>query len=128
MESTLLQHIVNLFFVAYGLSIITAYSKEMSESLYVAAVSPLHKIRFKPYNQIFSKRIRIYWMLEKSKPGGIANLLPKLFLIIFSCVAAVITVPATFFAPTRVFKSFTCRLYSLKQLFRKLLSTQVKFL
>ena len=57
----------------------------MSESLYVAAVSPMHKITF----------------LEESK--GIENLLPRVFLIGFSVIVTVIAVPSDFFAWTHAF-------------------------
>ena len=67
--------------VAYGSSKITSYSSDMSESLYVAEVSPLHKITFSDeFNSSLTiksslRRYGYTGCLKKSKSNGIANLL-----------------------------------------------------
>ena len=79
--------------VAYGLSKIASYSKEMSESLYVALVSRVHKITFSDeFNSSLTIKssFRPYGYtgcLKKSKSNGIENLLSNVFLIAFSGVA-----------------------------------------
>ena len=57
--------------VAYGLSKIKSYSKEMSESLYVAEVSPVHKITF---SEEFNSSLTIKSSLS---PYGYAGCLNK---------------------------------------------------
>ena len=96
--------------VAYGLSKIASYSSEISESLYLAEASPVHKITFsKEFNSslTFKSSLRSYGYtgcLKKSKSNGIANLLSNFFFIAFSWVVTVSAVPSTFFAPTRAFR------------------------
>ena len=92
--------------VAYGSSKITSYSSNMSESLYVALVSPVDKITF-PGKLNASLTIKLSLRpegytdicLKKSKSNGIANLLSKVFLMAFSWVVIVSAVPSAFFAP-----------------------------
>ena len=81
----------------------------MSENLYVAEISPVHKITF--YEQFNSSLtiksfLRPYGYtgcLKKSKSNGIANLLSNVLLIAFSYVVTVNAVPSGFFTPTRAF-------------------------
>ena len=83
---------------------IASYS---SESLYVAEVSPVHKITF---SEEFNSSLTIKFSLspygytgclKKSKPNGIANRLSNVFLMAFSCAVTVSAVSSAFFAPTR---------------------------
>ena len=115
--------------VAYGSSKIASYSSYMSESLYVALVSPVHKITFSAeFNSVLTiKRSLRPWgytgCLKKSKFNGISNLLSNVFLIAFSGVVTASAVPSAFFAPTCAFKplagcttwsSFSARSFSLR--------------
>ena len=95
--------------VAHGPSKIPSYSSDISQSLYVAEVSPVHKITF---SEEFSLSLTIKpslipygytGCLKKSKSNGIANCLSNVFLIAFPCVAAFSAIPSDFFAPTRAF-------------------------
>ena len=82
----------------------------MSESLYVAEVSPVHKIIFSEElnsSLTIKSSLRSYGYtgcLKKSKSNGIANLLSNVFLITFSWVDNGNAVPSVFFAPTGAFK------------------------
>ena len=76
------------------------------------------------YHSIFSEEFKSSILLfdkdiqdaqKKSKSKGIANLLPKVFLVAFSLVVTVIDVPSAFFAPTRAFKTSIDRITLLKQ-------------
>ena len=75
--------------VAYGSSKIVSYSKDMSGSLYVAEVSPVHKITFSgEFNSSLSIKssLSLYGYtgyLKKSKFNGIENLLSNVFFIAF---------------------------------------------
>ena len=97
--------------MAYGLSKIASYSKEMSESLYAELVPPVHKITFSEefYSSLTIKSSLSPYgytgCLKKSKSHGIANFLSNFFLIAFSCVVTVSAVPSAFFAPTCAFNS-----------------------
>ena len=71
--------------VAYGSSKIASYSKEMLESLYVALVSPVHKITF---SVEFDSSLTIKSFvgpygdtecLKKLKSSGIKNVLSNVF-------------------------------------------------
>ena len=82
----------------------------MSESLYVAVVSPVHKITF---SEEFNPSLTIKSSLspygytgsfKKSKSNGIANLLSNVFLIAFSWVVTVSAARSVVFAPIRAFK------------------------
>ena len=95
--------------VAYGLSKTASYSKEMSESWYVAEVSPVHKITF---SEEFSSSLTIKSFLrpygytgclKKSKSNGIANRLSNVFLTTFSSIVNVSVVPSDFSVPSRPF-------------------------
>ena len=76
--------------VAYGLSKITSYSKEISESLYVALMSSVNKITFSAeFNSSLTIKSSLSpagytRCLKKSKSNGIASLLSSVFLIAFS--------------------------------------------
>ena len=85
-------------------------SVSSAESLYVAAVSPVHKITF---SEEFNSSLTIKSSLnpygytgymKKSKSKGIANLLSNVFLIAFSWIVADSDVPSAFFAPVHAFK------------------------
>ena len=95
--------------VAYRSSKVASYSKIMSEILYTALVSPVHKITsFVEFNSIVIARssFKPYgwtWCLKKSKSKGIANLLSYVFLLTFSLVVNVSAVPSNFLAPNRAF-------------------------
>ena len=95
--------------VAYGLSKITSYSSDMSESFYVAEVSPMHKITFsEELNSSLTIKCSLSaygytGCLKKSTSNGIANRFSNVFLMAFSCVVTVSSVPCDFLAPTRVF-------------------------
>ena len=73
--------------VAYGSSKIASYSKEMSESLNVAEISPVHKITFSgEFNSSLTIKssLSLYGYtgcLKKSKSKGIENLLSNVFFI-----------------------------------------------
>ena len=72
----------------YFLLKMASYSSEMSESLYVAEVSPIHKMTFSAEfsSSLTTKSLSPYTYigcLKKSKFNGIANLLSKVFLIAF---------------------------------------------
>ena len=76
--------------VAYGLSKMASYSSDMSESLYVAEVSPVHKITFSGKFNL-SLTIKSYLTpygctgcLKESKSNGIEDLLSNVFFIAFS--------------------------------------------
>ena len=77
----------------------------MSESFYVALVSPVHKITFsEEFNSSLTIKssLRPYGYtgcLKKSKSNAIANRLSNVFLITFSCVATASAVPCDFFHP-----------------------------
>ena len=95
--------------VAYGLSKTASYSKEMSESWYVAEVSPVHKITF---SEEFSSSLTIKsslrpygytGCLKKSKSNGIANRLSNVFLTTFSSIVNASAVPSDFSVPSRPF-------------------------
>ena len=96
--------------VAYGSSKIASYSSNMSESLYVAEVSLVHKITFsEEFNSSLtiksSLRPQGYTgYLKKSKSNGIAYLISNVFLIAFSWVVAASAVPFAFFAHAHAFK------------------------
>ena len=84
----------------------------MSESLYVVAVSPVHKFTF---SEEFKLSLTIesslspygyIGCLNKSKSKGIANLLSNVFLIAFSWVVTASALPSAFFAPVHSFKPF----------------------
>ena len=88
--------------VVYGLSKITSYSKKMSEGLYVAEVSRVHKITF---SEEFNSRLTIKsslrpygytGCLKKSKSNGIANRLSNVFLTTFSSIVNVSAVSSDF--------------------------------
>ena len=81
----------------------------MYESLYVAEVSPVHKIIFsEEFNSgLTIKSLSPYGCIEclkKSKSNSIANSLSNIFLMAFSWVVTVSAVPSDFFAPTHAFK------------------------
>ena len=81
--------------VALILSNIASYSGEMSESLYVAEVSPFHKITL---SEEFNSNLTILsGRLKKSKSKGISNLFSNVFLIAFSWVVTVSAVTSVFF-------------------------------
>ena len=95
--------------VAYGSSKIAPYSSDMSQSFYVAEVSPVHRVTF---SEEFNSSLTIKssfspygytGCLKKSKSNGIANLLSSVFLIAFSWFVTASAAPSTFFAPTRAF-------------------------
>ena len=73
----------------------------MSENLYVAGVSPVHKIIFTEEfnsNLTIKSSLSSYGYtgcLKKSKSNGIANRLSNVFLIAFSCVVTISSVPLT---------------------------------
>ena len=81
----------------------------MSESLYVAEVSPMHKDTFtEEFNSSLTIKssLRSYGYTgcsKKSKSNGIANHLSNVFLIAFSCVVTISGVPSDFFAATCAF-------------------------
>ena len=92
--------------VAYVSSKIGSYSSKISESLYVAEVSPVRKTTFS--EEKFNSSLTIKSSLspygyteclKKSKSNGIANRLSKVFLMAFSWVVTVSAVPSDFFAP-----------------------------
>ena len=112
--------------VAYASSKIASYSSDISESLYVAEVSPLHKITFSDeFNSSLTIKssLSLYGYtgcLQKSKSKGIANRLSNVFFITFFWVVS--AVPSAFFAPKRAFtplsscipwSSFSSRSFSL---------------
>ena len=81
----------------------------MSESLYFAEVSPVHKITF---SEEFNSSLTIKSSLNPyeytgclkiSKPNGIANFLSKAFLIAFFWVVTVSAMPSAFVASSRTF-------------------------
>ena len=95
--------------VVYGSSKIASYSKEMSKSLYVALVSPGHKITFSEElnsSLTIKSSLSLYGytgclnqnlnqdLNQKSKSNGIANLLSKAFLTTFSWLVTVSAVPS----------------------------------
>ena len=67
----------------------------MSESLYVAEVSPVHKITFsEEFNSSLTIKSSLSpygytGCLKKSKSNGTENLLSNVFLIAFSCIVNV---------------------------------------
>ena len=81
----------------------------MSEGLYVAEVSQVHKISFsEEFNSSLTIKssLRPYGYtgcLKKSKSNGISNHLSNVFLIAFSCIVTVSAVPSALLAPTRAF-------------------------
>ena len=88
--------------VAYGSSKIASYLSEISESLYVALVSPVHNTPFPAgfNSRLIKKRsLRRYgytgW-LKKRKSNGTENLLSKVFLAGISWVVTVSAVPSAF--------------------------------
>ena len=96
--------------VTYGSSKIVSYSEEMSEILYVVLVSLVHKITF---SEEFSSSLTIKFSLrlygytgclKKSKCNGTASLLSNIFLITFSWVVTVSTMPSAFSALTLAFE------------------------
>ena len=95
--------------VVYGLSKITSYSKKMSEGLYVAEVSQVHKISFsEEFNSSLTIKssLRPYGYtgcLKKSKSNGIANRLSNVFLTTFSSIVNVRAVPSDFSVPSHPF-------------------------
>ena len=95
--------------MAYGLSKTASHSKEMSESWYVAEVSPVHKITFSEEfssNLTIKSSLRPYGYtgcLKKSKSNGIANRLSNVFLTTFSSIVNVRAVPSDFSVPSRLF-------------------------
>ena len=76
--------------VAYGSSKTASYSSDISESLYVAEVSPVHKITFSgEFNSSLTIKSSLSpygytGCLKKSKSKGIGNLLSNVFFIVFS--------------------------------------------
>ena len=97
--------------VAYGPAKIASkdaiqYSKEMSEGLYLAKVSPVDKITFpEAFNSSLTIKfsLRPYGStrcLKKPKSKGIASFLLSVFLIAFSWIV----VPTAFLGPIRAFK------------------------
>ena len=99
--------------VAYGSSKIASDSSDMSESLYVAEVSPVHQITFsEEFNLSLTIKSSLTpygytGCLKKSNSNGIANVLSNIFLMAFSCVVTVSAVPSDFFAPTCAFNPLT---------------------
>ena len=100
--------------VAKGSLKIALYSREMSESLYVALVSAAHKITFSAeFNSSLTNKSSLLspygykGCLKKSKSNGIENLLSNVFLIVFSWVVIVSAVPSAFLAPKRAFNPLT---------------------
>ena len=99
--------------VAYCSLKTASYSSEMSESLHLAEISPLHKMTFSgefssspTIKSSLNPYIFIYTgCLKKSKSNGIANLLSIVVLIAFSWFVTVSAVPSAFFAPSRGFRS-----------------------
>ena len=85
----------------------------MSESLYVAEVSPVHKITFSEElnsSLTIKSSFRPYGYTrcpKKSKSKGIANLSSNVFLIAFSLVVTISAMPSAFFAPKSAFKPLT---------------------
>ena len=85
----------------------------MSESLYVAEVSPLYKTTFyEEFNSSLTIKSSLspcgyIGCLKKSKSNGIENLLSNVFLILYSWVVTASAVPSDFFAPTHAFKPLT---------------------
>ena len=82
----------------------------MSESVYVAEVTPVHKITF---SEEFNSSVTIkaslrplgyIGSLKKSKSNRAANILLNVVFIAFSWVITVTAVPSAFFAPTRTFR------------------------
>ena len=76
--------------VAYGSSKTASYSSDMSGSLYVAEVSPVHKIivsgEFNS-NLMIKSSLSLYGYtgcLKKSKSKGFENLLSNVFFIAFT--------------------------------------------
>ena len=99
--------------VAYDSSNIASYSSKISESLYVAEVSPMHKITF--YEE-FNSGLTIEpslspygytGCLKKSRSIGIANLLSSVFLMAFPWVVTVSAVPSDFCAPICALRPFS---------------------
>ena len=84
----------------------------IAEKLHIAALSLLHRISIlEELNSSLPIKPLSPWgyagYLKKLKSTGIANLLSKVFLIIFSLFVTVIAVLSVFFAPTCAFKPFT---------------------
>ena len=86
----------------------------MSESLYVALVSPVHKTAFyEEFNSILTNKTSLLspygytGRLKKSKSNGIANLLSNVLFMAFCWVAVVVAVPSIFFTPTWGFNPLT---------------------
>ena len=88
----------------------------MYENLYVAEVSPVHKITFsEELNSSLKNKSSLSpcgytGFLKNSKSNGIANLLSNIFLISFSWVVTVSAVPSAFFVPNRAFKPLVDRM------------------
>ena len=73
--------------VAYGSSKIASYSTEMSQNLYVAEASPVHKITFSDEfksNLTIKSSLRPYGYTGCLKKSNLANLLSNVSLMAFS--------------------------------------------
>ena len=92
----------SLIIIIYLLSNIASFSREISESFYVAAVSPLHKTTFFWKDSIQALLSKSLWAHQgiqdawKSKSKCIANRLTKVVLIAFSLAVTVTVVPSAF--------------------------------